>query len=76
MCFLLSTTDDGVKAENSIQMYLALKAKKIPCELHVFEKGGHGYGMRQSGFPVAKFWPSLLETWLYQRDLAPKPEAK
>ena len=65
-CFLLSTTDDGVKCENSILMYEALKAKKIPCELHIFENGGHGYGMRP-GKTVTKLWPSLLEAWLTSR---------
>lgn len=70
-CFLLSTTDDGVKCENSLLMYQALKAKKIPCELHIFENGGHGYGMRP-GKTVTKLWPSLLDAWLTTR-LAPPP---
>ena len=65
-CFLLSTTDDGVKCENSILMYSALKAAKVPCELHIFEAGGHGYGMRP-GKPVTKMWPALLELWLGTR---------
>ena len=63
--FLVAAADDAtVKAENSIRMYQALKSHGVPAELHIFEKGGHGFGMRNSGKTVTQQWPVLLEAWL------------
>jgi dipeptidyl aminopeptidase/acylaminoacyl peptidase len=39
-------------AENSVGMYLALKRVGIPAELHVYEKGEHGFGVRKKGQPT------------------------
>src|SRR5690606_44328 len=38
--------DTGVPVENSLMMYEALKAAGVRSELHVFESGGHGFGLR------------------------------
>ena len=58
--FLSHSTDDrAVPVENSIQYYNACRKAKIDCELHVYPKGGHGYGMRQG-----PNWAEALETWL------------
>lgn len=73
--FLLSTSDDYVNSENSIVMYQALKAKNISCELHIFEKGGHGYSMRP-GKLVTKLWPTLLNAWLSNRGIINKKQTK
>jgi acetyl esterase/lipase len=65
--FLLSTTGDtAVPAQNCTLMYDALKRAGVACELHVFEKGRHGYGMKNTQQPVTDFWPALLEAWLKQ----------
>ncbi len=61
--FLVHTSDDPVRVENSLFYYSALRAAKVPAELHVFARGGHGYGMRQPDLPVGR-WPELLLTWL------------
>jgi hypothetical protein len=44
-------------------MYLALRRVGVPAELHVFTKGGHGFGIRTSKQPVGQ-WPQLCEGWL------------
>lgn len=62
--FLLSTTDDFVVPENSIQYYLACKEKKVPVSLHIFEKGGHGYALKKRNLGAVETWPFLLENWL------------
>ena len=55
--------DKSVPVENSLVMFSALKAKGVPTELHIFEEGGHGFGLRgAAGKPVAA-WPSLFETF-------------
>jgi dipeptidyl aminopeptidase/acylaminoacyl peptidase len=48
---------------NGMAMYHALRAASIPAELHVFEKGGHGFTIRNAvGIPAAA-WPELFLTW-------------
>jgi len=66
--FLVSTYDDRVKAENSLLYFKALRAAGAPAELHVYEVGGHGYGIRPTGKPVAT-WHHRLADWMKQRGL-------
>jgi acetyl esterase/lipase len=61
--FLVHAFDDGVVAENSVQLFLALKKAGVPSELHVFDRGGHGYGLRPTEMPVTA-WPKRCEEWL------------
>jgi acetyl esterase/lipase len=62
-CFLMHSWEDGVPAENSIDFYLALRKAKVPAELHVYEKGPHGYGLGLKD-PVLRSWPERLAAWL------------
>jgi len=62
--FIVHSEDDGaVPVENSIQLYLALKEKKVPAEMHLFPSGGHGYGLA-IGRGRQEIWPELLSGWL------------
>ena len=63
--FLFHAADDeSVVVENSLAMYEALREKGVPAELHLFQEGGHGFGLRYvSGKPVAA-WPALLQAWI------------
>ena len=55
--------DDVVPVENSLLMFAALRAAGVRSELHVFDRGGHGFGMRGvTGKDVAA-WPSLVQNW-------------
>lgn len=62
--FLVHAADDKtVPVANSLMMFTALKAKAIPAEMHIFEEGGHGFGLRGIvGKPVGA-WPGLFETF-------------
>jgi dipeptidyl aminopeptidase/acylaminoacyl peptidase len=62
--FIVHAMDDHVvPVENSIQLAAALRAKAIPLEVHLFEEGGHGFGLRLAqGKPVA-IWPQLFLSW-------------
>ena len=60
--FLIQTEDDPVRVQNRLYYYLALVNVKVPAEMHLFAKGGHGYGLRATGAPVAG-WPGLAEKW-------------
>jgi len=64
-CFLLATSDDGVDCRNSLLFAAACREHKVPVTLHLFETGGHGYGLNGKG--AVKGWPSLLDTWLKAR---------
>jgi acetyl esterase/lipase len=70
-CFLMHTFEDGVSAENSIDFYSALKKANVPAELHVYEKGKHGYGLGLKD-PVLKSWPERLTDWLRVRGMLKK----
>lgn len=61
--FLVQTEDDPVHIENAVTYFGALKAVKVPAELHVYANGGHGYGLRRTALPVTG-WPQLAEIWL------------
>ncbi|MFH1268831.1 MAG: alpha/beta hydrolase [Planctomycetota bacterium] len=69
--FLAHAGDDGIKAEGSIQYCLALRRHNIPGELHVYPKGGHGFGLRPSENPVST-WPKRCEEWLKSMGLLQK----
>jgi acetyl esterase/lipase len=43
--FITQSTDDGLNVSNSIVFYQALIKNKVPAELHLYQNGGHGYGM-------------------------------
>ncbi|HWU55382.1 MAG TPA: alpha/beta hydrolase [Rhizomicrobium sp.] len=48
---------------NAGAYYVALQQAKVPSEIHVFEAGGHGFGItRTAGKPDA-VWPDLLTRW-------------
>ena len=67
--FIVHAIDDKtVPIANSEQLLKALQAKNVPAELHKFNVGGHGFGMRQRGIPVDN-WPDLLKTWLQANHL-------
>ncbi len=58
-----TAADNCVIVENSISMATALSAKKIPFELHVFDKGDHGLGLAESTHGASQ-WPALAADWL------------
>lgn len=61
--FLVHATDDTVvPSENNINYYLALKKNKIPAELHLYEKGGHGFGLGVKD--TSQFWTRDCVEWL------------
>jgi acetyl esterase/lipase len=71
-CFLMHSNEDRVPAEHSVEFYLALRKAKVPAELHVYEKGPHGYGLGLKD-PVLKSWPERLTDWLRVRGMLTKP---
>lgn len=62
--FIAAAADDqSVPVENSLMMWSALRAQKIPSEMHLFEVGGHSLGGLNPSDPAAA-WPGLLTAFL------------
>jgi acetyl esterase/lipase len=61
--FIMQATDDPVRPENAIVLWRALKKAGVSAELHLYAKGGHGFGLRPSDRPCST-WPKRCEDWL------------
>lgn len=61
--FLVHTLDDGIHHASSRTYSRECHRHGVPAELHLFPKGGHGYGMdtKEEGL---RLWPTLLAAWL------------
>jgi acetyl esterase/lipase len=68
--FLVAADDDPLvnPAENAGRFFAALRAVKVPAELHVYSSGGHGFGIQKTGKTSAA-WPGALVAWLKEAQL-------
>jgi acetyl esterase/lipase len=62
-----SKDDDAVPVANAIHYYDNLIANKVPAELYLYEKGGHGYGMKNSTSEI--IWTSVMKTWMQKNKI-------
>ncbi|MCX6953479.1 MAG: alpha/beta hydrolase [Verrucomicrobia bacterium] len=70
--FIAQTEDDSVRVETGLFYYLALKNAKVPAEMHLYPKGGHGYGLRRTAADVTS-WPDRVGDWMKASGLLGKP---
>ncbi len=72
--FLVHTVNDaGVPVENSLLFVAALRKAGVPFELHLYERGPHGFGLgTRNGVtdPVLSTWPERCADWLRLRNFA------
>jgi acetyl esterase/lipase len=61
--FFAVAHDDKSNPEEAARLYLEYKRLGLPAELHIFSKGGHGFGMRKTGFPIDG-WPQRAAEWM------------
>lgn len=67
--FLAQAIDDKtVPVENSLMMLASLRAAQIPTEAHLFETGGHGFGLKLPDGTVSP-WPDLFNTFAKRHGL-------
>ena len=60
---ILADDDKSVIPQNSVEFYLALKQNGVPAEMHIFQEGGHGFGITKKNLPSDQ-WPDLFFNWL------------
>ena len=61
--FLVHAEDDNVvPVQNSLVFYQALHRHQVPAEMHLFPKGGHGFGLTNATTPTQ--WMDLLKNWM------------
>lgn len=75
-CFIWATDEDKtVPVENSMMFAESLRAKGIPFELHIYEKGPHGMGLGIRQYTPANLdkmlpWTRDCMLWLKERGYA------
>ncbi len=67
--FLLVADDDN-HTEAVLKLFTLYRAAKIPVEVHVFTKGGHGFNQGQrSKLATIHDWPQRLTDWLSDNNI-------
>lgn len=61
--FFVHAADDGLGPENSLEFFLELRKAGVAGEVHVYQQGGHGFGMLKQGKPVND-WPARCGEWM------------
>ena len=72
-CFVWATGEDRVvPPENSLQFAAALQKAKVPYDLHIYRKGGHGMGL--GGADPSQFhpWTADCVYWLKEQGFVKK----
>ena len=62
---LVQAEDDASYVNSSLFYYYALKQAGVPAWMHLYSKGGHGYGLRDTGAMVNE-WPDRAEDWFQE----------
>jgi len=60
---LIHAADDPWSSSGSALLATEYKKQGIPCEVHIYARGGHGFGMKQQGLPVDA-WPQRVVEWM------------
>ena len=65
--------DPELPATNSVEIFQRWTKAGLPAELHIYEKGGHGFGFRRHNIP-ADNWPAAFRAWLASHGYLPPPK--
>ena len=61
--FIALANDDQMAVDASVPLYTKWRAAGHPAELHIYAKGGHGFGMLKNGLP-SDAWIERFGEWL------------
>jgi acetyl esterase/lipase len=59
----ISIASDDPFTPGALRYLISLQAAKVPYELHIYPRGGHGKGLREVGYPFSQ-WVLPCERWL------------
>ncbi len=62
--------DDAVSVNNTLNFAQALKKNKVPVEVYLYEKGGHGFGMNNPTSEIK--WMDNVEQWMKKMKMTGK----
>jgi len=62
--FMVHAFDDFVHIENSLSYVKALKKANVPAELHLYDRGGHGFAFTHKNRGPVESWPDRLQDWM------------
>ena len=72
--FIVAAQDDPqAPPGRSADMFVRWTNAKLPAELHLYERGGHGFGFRRRNVPADR-WTEAFEAWLASRGYIPAEE--
>ncbi len=66
--FIMQAQNDKTWINSSIAYFLALKQAKVPVNLHIFDRGGHGFGMERPNELIEQ-WFDLFTAWLKKNEV-------
>jgi acetyl esterase/lipase len=61
--FLCVAYDDRGPTGTAVELFQKLREGGVNAELHVYAKGGHGFGMKDRPLPISS-WPNRLHEWM------------
>ncbi|WP_367380640.1 alpha/beta hydrolase [Stenotrophomonas cyclobalanopsidis] len=70
--FIAGAADDDYQPNDPILLYSAWRGSGVPAELHLYERGGHGFALRPKGM-TSDCWFDQFIAWMQTRELIPKP---
>ena len=62
--FIVQTLDDRRLVDSAFNYCRALKDAQVDAEMHLYAKGGHGYGIRRTGDKPIAAWTELCGKWI------------
>src|SRR3569623_251090 len=74
--FIAAAQDDPqLPVTNSVEIFQIWTKSGLPAELHIYEKGGHGFGFRPHHLPADR-WPEAFQAWLAAHGYLRRPPGR
>ena len=66
---ILAANDYLLRPDGAIDFFLELQKHHVPSEIHIYEKGGHGFALKKQNFGHVEQWDKEMEGWLKDKKL-------
>ncbi|SET73258.1 alpha/beta hydrolase [Stenotrophomonas indicatrix] len=70
--FIAGAADDDYQPNDPMLLYSAWRGAGAPAELHLYERGGHGFDLHPKGM-TSDLWFGQFIAWMQVRELMPTP---